>query len=89
MESNMKIEKKGDGYMLSSGGGQIVLSRDAFEDLYYAIPLSTTALYRLLTDQVPRNDGEREKIVGIIESGGDPDKELTDLQEQVRRMKID
>ncbi len=85
----MKVQKRGDGFELSSPGGTFVLTRQAFEDLFYAIPLNSTALYRLLTDQIPGNDGERERMVRILGCCSDMDAELMDLQKQIGSFKLE
>ena len=85
----MNIQKRGEGFELSSPGGTYMLTRQAFEDLFYAIPLNSTALYRLLTDQIPGSDSERERMVKVLGGCPDMDADLMDLQKQIGSFRLD
>lgn len=67
----------------------IVFPREKFEDLYYAIPLNTTALLRLLLDNVCSSTEERQVVNAILEKSGQPTAVLEDLQQQIQRMELE
>jgi hypothetical protein len=85
----MNVEKTENGFRLFSEGGEILMNRESFEDLYYAVPTNTTAFYRLLTEQVPKSDEERERIVAMIQALPDMDANLGALQERIQEIQLD
>jgi hypothetical protein len=83
-EEMMNIEKLSQGqYRISDGNARVDFDKERYEDLFYAVPVDTTAFYRLLTESVCETDDERKAMVGMIEGLGDMEKGLQDLQEQI------
>ncbi|MCC6466284.1 MAG: hypothetical protein IT463_13175 [Planctomycetes bacterium] len=79
----MKIVKNADGSaMLQSPHGSFVFSDVEFDDLVHAIPISTTHLYRLLIDTLIEGDDRKQAMRKLIEAGGNPDAQLTLLQNE-------
>jgi len=85
----MDVERMGDEFKFSAGGDELVIDLETFEDIYFALPVNTTAFYRLLTEQVAKDDGQREVMVRMINAGGDMDGTLTALQEKVQAFGLD
>lgn len=85
----MKIEKINDNmYQISQNNQKIKFSRNKFEDLYYAVPVSTTALIRLLQDNICSNTQERICLNEMLQNCSDRLAELADLQKQIQNMKL-
>jgi len=83
----MHIEKKKDGtYRIFDGKGEVTFPKSRYEDIYYAIPVDTTAFYRLLTEAVCRTDEERKRMVAMINGLKDMDAGLKGLQDQVQKL---
>ncbi|MHC5037307.1 MAG: hypothetical protein ACYTHM_08340 [Planctomycetota bacterium] len=83
----MKIEKLPEGrFRISDGTRNIEFDKASYEDLFYAVPLDSTALYRLLTEAVCRTDEERNTMVAMIEGQGDMEAGLNDLQDQITKI---
>ncbi len=56
-----------------------------FDDLVHAVPLNTTALYRLLIDTLLSEDARRQQLRQLIEADNNPDATLTALQNEVMK----
>lgn len=85
----MKMEKTEAGFRLSGGGRTFDLDQESYEDLFYAIPVNTTAFYRLLTEQAARTEEERARVVSMLEAEPDLDTALNDLQQQIQNLPPD
>lgn len=85
----MKIEKLNDNlYQISQDQKTIQFPRSKFEDLYYAVPVSTTSLIRLLQDNICNNTQERHCLNQMLQSCGDRIMALDELQKQIQSMKL-
>jgi hypothetical protein len=82
----MKIEKADSGFRLLTGEKEFLLDTEAYEDLFYAIPVNSTAFYRLLTEQAAQTEEQRALIVDMLKSVPDMDATLNDLQEQIKNL---
>ncbi len=75
-------------YSLNSGQLSIKFSKEKFEDLYYAVPVSNTAFLRLLQDNICANTEERLKLNEMMQTSGDKIQILDTLQKQIQGMKL-
>ena len=79
----MKITKNPDGSAtLEAQGGSFVFTDVEFDDLVHAIPINTTALYRLLIDTLIEGDDRKQQLRGIIEATGNASNQLSALQDE-------
>jgi hypothetical protein len=79
----MKITINDDGSAtLEAQGGTFTFTDVEFDDLVHAIPINTTALYRLLIDTLIEGDDRKQQMRGIIEATGNAGEQLTALQDE-------
>lgn len=79
----MNFLKNADGSVtLQCPQGKFVFTDTEFDDLVHAIPISTTHLYRLLIDTLIEGDPRKQEMRKIIEATGNPDAQLTALQNE-------
>ncbi|MCC6573726.1 MAG: hypothetical protein IT462_08035 [Planctomycetes bacterium] len=84
MAAALTLTKHDDGSAtVATGKGRFKFSDVEFDDLVHAVPLNTTALYRLLIDTLLTEDNRRQELRKIIEADGNPDATLTALQDEV------
>jgi hypothetical protein len=84
----MWVERTDKGtFLLTDGQGSIELSRDRYEDIYYALPLETGLLFRLLNDTVLQTPAERETLKQMIERAGGLENALGVLQESLKQLR--
>ncbi|MCL4728964.1 MAG: hypothetical protein KJ044_00820, partial [Planctomycetes bacterium] len=82
-EQPMNFTKNADGSVtLKCPQGSFVFTDVEFDDLVHAIPISTTHLYRLLIDTLIEGDDRKQAMRKIIEATGNPDAQLTALQNE-------
>ncbi|MHC4779221.1 MAG: hypothetical protein ACYTFG_11660 [Planctomycetota bacterium] len=80
----MKIERLAEAqYRISDGERSVEFDQERFEDLFYAVPVDSTAFYRLLTEAVCETEGERGAMVAMINGLSDMDSGLKGVQDQV------
>ena len=83
----MKITKQPDGsYSIGREDKKIVFSKEKFEDLYYAVPLSSGHFLRLLQDNICSCPEERHLMNDLLDSGDDRGNILERLQQQIQEM---
>jgi hypothetical protein len=75
-------------YEISDGEEKISFSREKFEDLYYAVPVNTTAFLRLLQDNICANVQERHTLNRMLDKKEERVASLEDLQKQIQRMTL-
>ena len=81
----MKIEKiSEEKYQLSDGKDKIIFSKEKFEDLYYAVPINTTAFLRLLLENICASIEERQKVNAMLEKVDEKSSMLEELQKQIQ-----
>ncbi|MBX3458756.1 MAG: hypothetical protein KF696_02185 [Planctomycetes bacterium] len=79
----MKITKKDDGSaLLECPQGTFLFTDQEFDDLVHAIPINTTALYRLLIDTLVEGDQRKQQLRAIIEATGNASDQLTKIQDE-------
>ena len=75
-------------YRISSGAHAVELSADEYADVFYAVPLNSTALYRLLVDTIVSDAARSEAMAKMLSSlSGRMNRELDDFQKQVMALK--
>lgn len=83
----MKIEKLGDdAYRISDGDKSVSFDREHYEDLFYAVPVDTTAFYRLLTEAVCESEQDRTTMVDMIKGLADMESGLKALQDEIQQL---
>lgn len=81
----MSISKRDDGSATwTTPHGAFEFDPDEFDDLVHAIPLNTTALYRLLVDTLVTQDERRAQLRSVIEGKGNADETLNELQQDLQ-----
>ena len=85
----LSLDKTQQGsYRISSGSHAVELSADEYADLFYAVPLNSTALYRLLVDTIVSDEARSVAMAKMLSSlSGRIETELDFLQKQVLAMK--
>ena len=80
----MNIERLFEGkYRISNEDRRVEFDQERFEDLFYAVPVDSTAFYRLLTEAVCETDDERTEMVSMINGLSDMDSGLKAVQDGV------
>ncbi|MHC4599376.1 MAG: hypothetical protein ACYS47_10260 [Planctomycetota bacterium] len=80
----MNIERVTEGkYKISDGERNVEFDQERFEDLFYAVPVDSTAFYRLLTEAVCETEDERTAMVTMIQGLPDMESGLKSVQDQV------
>ena len=84
----MKITKQSDGsYSIGREDKKIFFSKDKFEDLYYAVPLSSGHFLRLLQDNICSCSKERHLLNDLLESKDPSEGDILEsLQQQIQEM---
>ena len=83
----MNLERlDADRYRISDGTRDVEFDRERYEDLFYAGGTNTTALYRLLVDNVCTTRPDREAMAAMINATGDMEAVLDGLQQQIQAM---
>lgn len=81
----MKIEKTADGrFAIVQGAQRIVLEKAQYEDIFYALPLDTGTLFRLVNDTVLSADPLRTLFRSMVAEAGGSEKAMVTLQESVK-----
>jgi len=79
---------QGGGCRLAVGADSVSLTATEYEDLFFALPLNTTALYRLLVDTLIEDDARRSVMARVLGALGPAlDSELDVLQKKVSASK--
>ncbi|MCI0341941.1 MAG: hypothetical protein L0216_12470 [Planctomycetales bacterium] len=73
-------------YRISGSGRAVDFDREKFEDLFYAVPVNTTAFYRLLVDNVCATKAEREAMAALVSGEADKEKALVAVQEKIKKL---
>lgn len=85
----MNIEKLGDNqYRISLGDKAVEFDHEKYEDVFYSASTNVTAYYRVLVDSVCDSSEQREAMTAMINEGGDMEKNLSALQENVKALGI-
>jgi hypothetical protein len=80
----MKIEKLADDkYRIHDDARSLEFDKEHYEDLFYAVPVDSTAFYRLLTEAVCETEDERKTMVAMIEALPDMDSGLKALMDDI------
>ena len=89
----LEIQKIDDStFNLSGSGKTLALTKDQYEDLFYAVPpepdkyLNTTALYRLFTDSIFSDEAKRAEFLEMLKGAGSQDQVLKDLQDKIKKL---
>lgn len=81
----MNIEKTPDGrFALVQGARRLVLDRSRYEDIFYALPLDSGTLFRLVNDTVLADDPLRATFRAMIAEAGGMDRAMSALQESAK-----
>ncbi|MCU0722994.1 MAG: hypothetical protein MUC63_05175 [Planctomycetes bacterium] len=84
----MKIEKTPQGrFRIVHGPHAVEFDRERYEDLFYAVPVDSTAFYRLLTEAVCETEAERKTMVALIQALPAMEAGLNALQDQIAKLK--
>ena len=62
------FEKTDDGYRITDGTRIVIMTAENFEDLFFAVPVSPSQFYRLLTDSCCTEDADRVAIREMVEA---------------------
>ena len=89
----LEIKKIDDNtFHLIGAGKTLKLSRESYEDLFYAVPpeddkyLNEAALYRLFTDSIFEDDEERKIFLEMLKTGTDQESTLKQLQNVIKKL---
>ncbi len=81
----MEVTKGADGnFTVAVGAQKIALTKSQYEDIYYALPLDSGTLYRLINDTVITGEPMRQTWKAMLDSAGGMDPALTALQKAVQ-----
>jgi hypothetical protein len=84
----MKIEKTRKGtFRISDGGQAVEFDKERYEDLFYAVPVDSTAFYRLLTEAVCETEAQRAAMVAMIRGLPSMEAGFKTLQDEIAKMK--
>ncbi len=73
-------------YRISGAGRSVEFDREKFEDLFYAVPVNTTAFYRLLVDNICSTKAEREAVAALVAGEPDREKALVAVQDKIKQL---
>ncbi len=82
------IKNEKNQLVIQSLDKEIPLETEEFEDLFYALPTSTTALYRILSESLCESQERQKELRQLLESFGPELHEILEaFQEHVRASK--
>ncbi len=79
-------------YQLVGNENSLTLTREQYEDLYYAVPpepekyLNSTAFYRLFTDSIFTDENSRGLFLQMLKEGENQEDVLNSLQDQIKKI---
>ena len=81
----MRIEKTLEGrFAITHGAHRLVLEKAQYEDIFYALPLDTGTLFRLINDTVLGTDPLRVAFRAMVAEAGGSEAAMNALQPSVQ-----
>ncbi|MCE9583493.1 MAG: hypothetical protein K8T20_13490 [Planctomycetes bacterium] len=81
----MNIERMAGGrFAIVQGSKRLELAKSQYEDIFYALPLDTGTLFRLINDTVLGADPLRVVFRAMVAEAGGSESAMTELQESVK-----
>ena len=81
----MNIEKTTDGHFaIVQGAQKILLTKAQYEDIFFALPLDSGTLFRLVNDTVLTADPLRAQFRSMVAEAGGSEKAMATFQESVK-----
>ncbi|MCC6740284.1 MAG: hypothetical protein IT452_14655 [Planctomycetia bacterium] len=81
----MHVKKTPDGrFAIIHGARQIALQKAQYEDIFYALPLDSGTLFRLVNDTVLTSDPLRVEFRTMVTEAGGSEKAMAELQESAK-----
>ncbi len=81
----MNIEKTTDGrFAIVQGTQKILVTKAQYEDIFFALPLDSGTLFRLINDTVLNADPLRAQFRAMVAEAGGSEKAMATFQESVK-----
>lgn len=81
----MHVKKTPDGrFAIIQGSRQIALQKAQYEDIFYALPLDSGTLFRLVNDTVLTSDPLRVEFRTMVAEAGGSEKAMAELQDSAK-----